>query len=279
MIRQPKDKLDVARAALELVCEPVFIFDARRDRIVDVNRAGCEALGLKRREVIDRGWQETLPLLGEVTLSPFDEHRTIAVAHGACERTAGSLTGRHDALTGLAGRDALAVREAATRQAEGAAPRGLLFIDLDDFKRINDGWGHTAGDHVLRVTAQRLSESVRRRDLVVRYGGDEFLVLIDEPHPRRDLKRLARRIRRAVRRPIHFHDDTMIVSASIGIAQSTSCRDSIESLIAEADRWMYRAKFSRRSAKLGHSTAKGEQSSSGVRLAPPPHATFGSRRP
>ena len=274
MIRQPDNEPDVARVALELVREPVFVVDARSERIVEVNRAACEALGSTRLELINRAWPSTRPLLGEVTLSRVDDRWTIAVAHGTVDGSAGLLAGRRDALTGLANRDALAPRGLSEDQREPIARRALLFIDLDEFKQINDTWGHAAGDHVLRVTAQRLSKSVRRRDLVVRYGGDEFLVLLDEASPRRNVKRLARRIARAVERPIRFDVHEVVVSASIGIAQCKPPGGSLDALIAEADRAMYRAKFRRRNAELGCSNAKWEQDLSRRRLGLPPRATF-----
>jgi diguanylate cyclase (GGDEF)-like protein len=118
-----------------------------------------------------------------------------------------------------------------------------LFVDLDGFKQVNDIWGHLAGDRVLQVIAERLRDSVRPTDLVARYGGDEFVVLAEGLHRHRDLQRLARRIEREARQPILIEGQKLILSASVGFARQNASLTSVEALIAEADRAMYRTKF------------------------------------
>jgi diguanylate cyclase (GGDEF)-like protein len=164
-----------------------------------------------------------------------------------------------DALTGLANREALIARAASDAGGKRPARLALMFIDLDGFKRINDRCGHLAGDRVLRIVAERLKDSIRPGDLIVRYGGDEFVVLVEGVTRRRDLERLARRMGRAVRRPIVVDGHDVELSASIGIAQHKSRAPTIDALIANADREMYRVKFRRRDAQRSLSKSNADR--------------------
>jgi diguanylate cyclase (GGDEF)-like protein len=248
MIRQPETKSEVARAALELVHDAVLVVDVLSQRIVDVNRAACELLARTHEQLIDRPWRDFEPSLSNSTLT--DLHGCmIVVAHGGAAGPSAPSPAFRDALTGLAGRGALAAHESNGKRRDSRGRRALLFIDLDGFKRVNDTWGHTVGDQVLCTIAQRLAESVRPRDLVVRYGGDEFLVLVEGVSRRRDVERLARRIMRAVERPLHVCNREIVLSASIGIAEHRN--GSLEALIVEADRAMYHAKANRQREPLG----------------------------
>jgi diguanylate cyclase (GGDEF)-like protein len=235
------DETKIARAALELVSDPVFVIDSDRERIVDVNRAACEALGLARQQLVGSAWSDTAVIVGETTVSYVDEHRVLAVTRksSACK---GPDDVRRDPLTGLAGRDALAPHRRPALDCRSPSRCGLLFIDLDGFKHVNDTWGHPVGDRVLQITAQRLCDNVRPHDLVVRWGGDEFVVLAAGVARRRDVRRLADRIAKALEEPMFVESREMTLSASIGVAQSGASSTSIDTLIAVADRAMYRAK-------------------------------------
>jgi diguanylate cyclase (GGDEF)-like protein len=119
----------------------------------------------------------------------------------------------------------------------------LLFIDLDNFKKVNDQFGHLAGDTVLKEVAERLKKALRRSDVVFRFGGDEFAVLLtgpNEPHPDTAVKR----IQEQVALPYGNIDENIdFIRASIGVSVSSeACNDPIQ-LIYNADRAMYNAKW------------------------------------
>ncbi len=120
----------------------------------------------------------------------------------------------------------------------------LLFVDLDDFKRVNDTYGHDAGDEVLRQIAWLLKRSVRRSDVVARVGGDEFVVLLTKSCAiggMRRKKALEQILRTAV---VPWHDHMIKVGASVG-ARSYGPDDTCDALIREADARMYAEKFRR----------------------------------
>jgi diguanylate cyclase (GGDEF)-like protein len=146
----------------------------------------------------------------------------------------------HDETTGLPNRRRLEGGIAALDQGENLA---VLFIDLDGFKSVNDYLGHQQGDDVLREAARRLRSTVREEDVVIRYGGDEFVVVYEVRNdtPVRDL---ADRIRDALQSPYPGIPAALSISASIGVATSLFERDfgSIDRIIRMADQAMYEAK-------------------------------------
>ncbi len=153
-----------------------------------------------------------------------------------------------DALTELPSRARLASRlRALERQMRTEpAPAALLFVDVDRFKEINDTHGHLVGDRVLCEIAQRLLNCVRHDDLVVRYGGDEFVVLLDTVRSRQQVEHLVARIAAEIRAPIALADGQLIATASIGVAMAHDAADAVE-LLEVADQAMYRAKRAGRS--------------------------------
>ncbi len=150
----------------------------------------------------------------------------------------------HDSLTGLANRNLLNDR---ITQAIAWAKRqglsvGLLLLDLDHFKLINDGSGHSAGDIVLKEVAHRLSQCVRETDTVARLGGDEFvIVLTDLPQPE-DADTIAEKVLTILSRPFEVEGHDMLVTASIGISLYPRDGDNGETLLRYADIAMYRVK-------------------------------------
>lgn len=119
---------------------------------------------------------------------------------------------------------------------------GLLFVDLDRFKEVNDGLGHSMGDQLLVQVAQRLCACVRKADTVARLGGDEFTVIISELTDMRYAETIARNILNALSQPFTLGSSQAYVSASIGIAFSPTDASQVEDLIRFADQAMYAAK-------------------------------------
>lgn len=150
----------------------------------------------------------------------------------------------HDTLTGLANRVLFhrtleASFEAAT-EGEGS-PFGVLFIDLDGFKPVNDTLGHDAGDELLRIIARRLRRNVSHDDLVGRLGGDEFAVLVSNLKEPANAVSVARRLLREIEQPMQIEGEPVNVSCSIGVATSPSF-SSAQGIIKAADEAMYDAK-------------------------------------
>jgi diguanylate cyclase (GGDEF)-like protein len=141
-----------------------------------------------------------------------------------------------DPLTGLANRAAIDAR-----LADATARDALLFLDLDGFKEVNDELGHAAGDSVLLAVASRLRGCVAETDLVGRFGGDEFVVLLSGVHDEAQATAVAERLLAALREPIAVHGRSVDVGASIGIALPGRAADS-EQLLRRADRALYAAK-------------------------------------
>jgi len=238
------DELATLRTVLELIPQTVLIVDGRTGRIVDANPPACRALATARAQIIGRVWSSLCERLGNLPLRPADTtgRWLIAVGHANAAENLPQAAISRDPLTGLANRDALWSRALVDGDGRRSRSMALLFIDLDGFKQVNDTWGHTAGDRVLQSVAARLADNVRPVDLVVRWGGDEFVVLVLGMIRRRDLERLSRRIARAIQQPLVVQGHQLTLKASIGIAQGKLPERSVEDLIAEADLAMYRAK-------------------------------------
>lgn len=155
------------------------------------------------------------------------------------------LKATHDDLTGLLNRSAFEdeVERALHRARLQETPLGVLFIDLDGFKPINDTHGHAVGDDVLRAVAQRITSAVRTSDRVARLGGDEFVVLVGPLNDPADAEVTAHRILEAFKQPVHVGLVTIRIKASIGVAVLDSpLGGSSQSLMELADRAMYTSK-------------------------------------
>ncbi|MDA8074591.1 MAG: diguanylate cyclase [Actinomycetota bacterium] len=154
----------------------------------------------------------------------------------------------HDPLTGVANRYLL--DDALGRMLDGLVRRGgsvsLVYLDLDNFKAINDEHGHEVGDEVLRAVARRLERAVRGEDVVARIGGDEFVVAHLSGERLSDGDTVVARIRKVLSAPYRFGDLALDVRASVGWVSASSGGDTPQALISRADRAMYQQKAARR---------------------------------
>lgn len=278
--RTPADLLaDLRRShrLLEVTDEAVLTIDDEGS-IRSANRAASELLGMSVDELVGVAAAATLagrfPLLGDVPVGLSNAEASVHVGDGeprsvlvSTRRTgdgarpllavfARDISERklledrlthdatHDHLTGLANRPRLIaeLERAAARADRSGHGVGLLFIDLDRFKGVNDTLGHQVGDQVLRAVADRLRAATRDRDLVARNGGDEFVVLAEEAEELATVVRLAERIQAALSQPFRVGDDTIPVSASIGVTLLDA--EELRSLdhLRDADVAMYHAK-------------------------------------
>jgi len=231
------DKLAVTRASHELTLLYAKV-DAARKLLADLQRDLSDA-------------QSQLGSSHAAQLLEANEHLVLAMlkAHADADRSARMLeevsrSAALDTLTELPNRGLMLERF--TRDAAEAKRHGtclaLLFLDLDNFKQVNDGLGHALGDEVLKKTAQSLTASVREGDTVSRHGGDEFLILLNEVSHASDAAQIATHMATALAQPIRVSGHEIFLTASIGISIFPDDGDDLDMLIQRADAAMYRAK-------------------------------------
>ena len=149
----------------------------------------------------------------------------------------------HDPLTNLANRTLFKQRvELALQRASHRDRIVVMFLDVDNFKAVNDGAGHGAGDQLLVVAASRLLNATRGSDTVARFGGDEFAILLENVRDDDEARIVAERIIRTMRQPIHVGDDIVVTGVSIGIARPYFESDGADEILRNADVAMYSAK-------------------------------------
>jgi diguanylate cyclase (GGDEF)-like protein len=174
----------------------------------------------------------------------------------------------HDALTQLPNRvlfhDRLEHALAIALRGDGLV--GLMFLDLDRFKQVNDSLGHLAGDELLQIIADRLTSLVRSSDTVARLSGDEFAILIEGVSSRDDMVPLAEKILRAIEQPVQVAGQGLCISASIGIAMAPFDDVSADYLIRDADTAMYEAKRHGRAAYRFFSSEMTERVAEGLKF-------------
>ncbi len=163
----------------------------------------------------------------------------------------------HDPLTGLPNRTLLRDRLCvALTQAERTGRMvALLFVDLDRFKRINDSLGHHCGDHVLKIVAERLNAAVRAGDTVSRWGGDEFIILMDDLNDRSAVITIAQKVLELLDREVDTEDGSrLLLTCSIGISVGPADSMDADTLLSMADKAMYRGKIEGGSSYVFFST-------------------------
>ena len=152
----------------------------------------------------------------------------------------------HDSLTKLPNRTLLSEQlnlaiSYARRNEELLA---VLFLDLDEFKQVNDNFGHPYGDELLRNVSERLQSCIRKSDLLSRLGGDEFIIVLSQIKTRQDVSIIVQKVIRAFARPFEIYDQTVFITISIGISVYPNDTLQAEELIRKADIAMYRSKKS-----------------------------------
>jgi diguanylate cyclase (GGDEF)-like protein len=203
--------------------------------VVLANRFGLE----RGYSVEDRRLLEVLANNASVALQYDRLEQAVTKLHALQEQL--HHQAYHDPLTELPNR-LLFMERLRTELATGTETLGVLFLDVDDFKIVNDTLGHAVGDALLVAVAGRLRHSVRPQDVVARLGGDEFAVVLPElDHPLAELGAVAKRILGSFEAPVHADDELVSVHLSVGITDSRRTRDPDE-LIREADLAMYQAK-------------------------------------
>lgn len=169
---------------------------------------------------------------------------TLRISRQSSQQAVLEFVAMHDTLTGLHSRHSLMQRldEALSRAHDKGGRIGVLYLDLDSFKPVNDRYGHAIGDEVLKAIAERLRECARREDAVARIGGDEFVVVIDPLKNDEALPLLRDRIMRSLQAPLHIGELRIPMHASIGMATYPQDGLNADALLHAADVQMYQDK-------------------------------------
>ena len=252
------------RRAWDLTSDAILLVDSER-KIVDLNAVARQWIGREYVDVVGRSLDQFMTLRATLQKTPSSQasvpgdvrasdglkhpirvrylnwaNRFLLVAKLDGEA---NLDRQRDPLTQLPTRAAIDFRLAQIRQRLSFERHvALLLIDIDNFKLINDQHGHGVGDLVLKTTADRLQAGIRQQDLVVRYGGDEFVAILDDLSGPSEAGTAASRLSTSLKQPIPLpNGPTIVTSASIGVALFTANQaDSVA--IQRADRAMYQAK-------------------------------------
>ena len=247
--------------------EPVSVADLRDD--VRFSRFAAAALPAGLAAVFTFPLRHDTDRLGVMdlyrdTAGPLDPH-DIAIAQTLADVTAAYLVmararddaraaaesfrqiALHDMLTGLPNRQLLEdrIENAAQRARRSESSAAILFVDLDQFKQVNDAYGHDVGDELLVAIARRLSTLVRPSDTLARLSGDEFVFLCEDLDSPEDVDLITGRIADALSAPFESGNCEIMITASVGVAYAGPGKQISKHLVCEADRAMYEAKRSR----------------------------------
>jgi diguanylate cyclase (GGDEF)-like protein/PAS domain S-box-containing protein len=227
-----------------------FVPADARERVFDYMRSASEFLF--ECEVLHRdGHRVPAEIIARTIHRDGQNHRLVVLRDITERRRAEArieYLARHDALTGLPNRSFLAERLegmlALARRREVVA--AILFIDLDNFKTVNDSLGHQAGDELLKEVAGRIKGALRDADIVARFGGDEFLIALGDLGAPGDATRVANKLLSVISAPLALGGRQIYVTPSIGISLFPRDGNEVDELIRAADSAMYRAKDSGR---------------------------------
>lgn len=212
---------------------------------VSVNLGALEGKldALARADLDDALLSQPLPGRLGLTLSKSVDTLSTSIADRRTLQARLGHQANHDALTGLANRAAVLEQLSSRLLRSVEHPVGLLFVDLDDFKRANDVFGHAAGDAVLVEVGHRLVATCRPTDMVARLGGDEFLIVTEDAPSLDDLEQMARRLVDAIVEPMAVSGTGgLVVAGSVGIARTADPTVRALDFLSQADAALYLAK-------------------------------------
>ncbi|MGZ5374658.1 MAG: diguanylate cyclase domain-containing protein [Aeromicrobium sp.] len=234
-----------AEAALPAGLAAVFTFPLRHD----TDRLGAMALYRDTTGVLEPHDVAIAQTLADVTASYLVMAGARDDARAAAEIF--RQIALHDPLTGLPNRQLLVdrIENAAQRARRSETSAAILFVDLDDFKSVNDAYGHDAGDELLVAIARRLSTLIRPSDTLARISGDEFVFLCEDLDSPDDVDLITNRIADALAVPFESSGSEIMITASVGVAYAGPGKRISTQLVSEADKAMYEAKRSRNGAE------------------------------
>jgi diguanylate cyclase (GGDEF)-like protein/PAS domain S-box-containing protein len=224
--------------------------EAVRRTSIEVLKGARQAYGVEHRVKTKQGEWRWLISRGRVTERDPQSGRALRMIGTNVDITdrkrmeeAAQSAAQSDPLTGLANRRAFhdSLRMALARSRRSGNDIAVLYLDLDRFKQVNDKFGHAAGDRLLRHVALRLRGCVRQSDTVARFGGDEFVVLLEDLRDREHAVAVVEKIIDEMRRPLNLEGFEVSVTTSIGLAYAQAGAEP-ETLVKRADKALYEAK-------------------------------------
>jgi diguanylate cyclase (GGDEF)-like protein len=259
----PDDTPTLAAQLEDPDSEPVFIDLDTDDDLIRRQLERYGAVALLSVPIVARG-----DYLGTLSVSVTSEPERLRPRRELLDRVSGVVAqaasaiqtarlvdkvtyqAQHDGLTGLANRAVFGeqMQSVLSRANSTGRPVGLFFVDLDDFKNVNDEHGHHAGDELLQQVAGRLLGTVRAGDTVARLGGDEFAIVLSGISDQSEVDAAADRVARAFEEPFVVGDAVLTLGASVGLAMWPDDAREVEALMRHADAEMYRAKRAARAA-------------------------------